>query len=879
MLNQSCQSRIRRFFGVLFLISLTVCLWLGNLPLKSWQLELGQVATAQSPNAMQLVQQGIKLYQRGNFRGAIESWQTALNLYQKTNNRPKAAIVQENLARAYDQIGQIATAINYWEGAIAYYRQIGDRLVGRMLAEQAQSYNNLGQPRKAIALLCGADGKQCVPDSAWQIAQTQKDYSTGAAALGSLGNAYRQIGEYEQAIAYLQSSLKVANALDNQVYRASSLNSLGNTYVNLADVNYRRANSAEQRGDALEAKKFQATAFKYDSQAVRYFQDSLKLARTQKDSLAQLQVLLNSILPLRRTKNVALADKNIQQALVLLDVIPRSRHKISAAINLANLVRFHTGKITGFEVRCGLPQQDYQAQKLIQKAISIAQQLQDRRSESFALGQLGHIYECRQDYQQALNFTRQAQAAAKSDLSDRDILYLWEWQAGRIFKAQGKNSQAIQEYSQAVATLESITSDILTADRDLQLDRDIAPIYRELTALRLEQASLPSIEPKQRSGELLSVLDTIDSLKLAELENYFGNDYVLSMPSGASRIDLAQLDKATAIFSSIILENRTAIIVSLPNGEKRLAWIYADSRSLRQVINEFRRGLERYREFTYDPKQAQPLYNWIIRPFAADLDALQIKTLVFIQDGILRSVPMAALHDGEKFLVQKYAIATTPSLTITDPKPLNRKQLQVLALGLTKKATVNGQEFPALTHVEAEINQVKALSPGSKQLLDDDFTSDRLQQELSKTVYPIIHIATHGEFGTDPEQTFLVTGNNDKLTIADLDAAIRSISSKSDVVELLALTACQTAVGDDRAALGLAGVAVSAGVRSVLATLWFIQDAPTVTLVTKFYDRLLNSKVSKAEALQAAQQALIAMEGQYAHPAYWAPFILIGNWL
>lgn len=145
--------------------------------------------------------------------------------------------------------------------------------------------------------------------------------------------------------------------------------------------------------------------------------------------------------------------------------------------------------------------------------------------------------------------------------------------------------------------------------------------------------------------------------------------------------------------------------------------------------------------------------------------------------------------------------------------------------------------------------------------MDDDFTSDRLQQELSKTVYPIIHIATHGEFGTDPEQTFLVTGNNDKLTITELDAAIRSISSKSNSIELLALTACQTAVGDDRAALGLAGVAVSAGVRSVLATLWFIQDAPTVTLVTKFYARLLNSKVSKAEALQAAQQVLIAMEG------------------
>jgi CHAT domain-containing protein len=146
-------------------------------------------------------------------------------------------------------------------------------------------------------------------------------------------------------------------------------------------------------------------------------------------------------------------------------------------------------------------------------------------------------------------------------------------------------------------------------------------------------------------------------------------------------------------------------------------------------------------------------------------------------------------------------------------------------------------------------------------------------------VYPIIHIATHGEFGTEPEDTFLVTGNNRKLTITDLDAAIRSLNRGSDAVELLALTACQTAAGDDRAALGLAGVAVQAGVKSALASLWFVQDTATVKLVTKFYASWQDSAMSKAEALRAAQLELIEMGGQYAHPAYWAPFILIGNWL
>lgn len=162
--------------------------------------------------------------------------------------------------------------------------------------------------------------------------------------------------------------------------------------------------------------------------------------------------------------------------------------------------------------------------------------------------------------------------------------------------------------------------------------------------------------------------------------------------------------------------------------------------------------------------------------------------------------------------------------------------------------------------------------------MDEDFTHLRLQRELSKTVYPIIHIATHGEFGTDPKDTFLITGNNQKLTITDLATTIRNIKSESNPVDLLFLTACQTAVGDDRAVLGLAGVAVEAGVRSALATLWFIQDAPTVTLVTEFYKHWYKLGMSKAQALQASQQALIEAGGQYTHPAYWASFILIGNW-
>ncbi len=132
---------------------------------------------------------------------------------------------------------------------------------------------------------------------------------------------------------------------------------------------------------------------------------------------------------------------------------------------------------------------------------------------------------------------------------------------------------------------------------------------------------------------------------------------------------------------------------------------------------------------------------------------------------------------------------------------------------------------------------------------------------------------------TRPKDTFLVTGNNGKLTITDLDGIIRRVRRGDRLVELLALTACQTAVGDERASLGLAGVAVQAGVKSALASLWAIEDASTAMFVNQFYAELRNPTISKAEALRTAQQALIEKGGQYTHPFYWAAFILIGNWL
>jgi CHAT domain-containing protein/tetratricopeptide (TPR) repeat protein len=866
-----------RFLSILFTIALAI------------SLALGQVSTlqAQDSDGDLLVSLGVKEYQQGQYQAAIALWQRALSSYQATEDNPNTVIVLENLARASQQIGQTEQAIAFWSQVTEQYQQAGNKQqLGRSLTELAQGYSSLGQHRQAIAILCGESNVkgQCAVDSAIAIAQEQEDRLGKAAAEGSLGEAYRLRGDYTQAVGYLKASLKNAQGIKNQQLSISALNSLGNTYSSLAQVSYRRAESAEGRGDiygrtgeeyAIDSPVMQlrANGKQQDQLALNYFQSSLKIATEQQNSGEQVRSLISSLAIDYRLSDATAAAKTKQQALALIPSLPLESTTVYATIDLAKLLQPEKVSFT----RCYNPDSLPAAQALLQQAVKQAQQLKDPRVTSFALGELGHTYECDQDYQQALELTQQARLTAEKN---KDSLYLWEWQTGRILLAQGKPDLSIAAYETAIATLESIRDDILTANRDVQFDfRDtVEPIYRGLIAQRLDtQDNILVVESRETEqiSNVNSILTTVDSLRLAELQNYFGNDCAIADVVAINKVDLLNPDPHTAYFSTIILDDRTAVIVNFPGRKTKIVWQGKKGKAaLTKEINQFRRGLENF--YTqFDVSLGQNLYSWLIQPFAQDLEREQITTLVFIQDGLLRSLPMAALHDGKQFLIQKYAIATTPSLNLTSPTSLKRQELKVLALGLSKASKVDNEAFPSLPNVNQEISQVQKFFPQSKGLLNKDFTHDRLQQELAETSYPIVHIATHGQFGSEPKDTFLITGDNEKLTIPELDRIIRSTATQNEPVNLITLTACQTAVGDERAALGLAGVAIQAGASSALASLWSISDRVTPAVVKDFYLGIQTENLSKAEALQKAQVALIE-EG--VPPAFWSPFIIIGNW-
>jgi CHAT domain-containing protein len=845
-----------RLLSVLFLTILVLCL--------GW----GQVSAQVSDSS---IQQGLERYRNGDFQEAIAIWNNSLN--QSPSDADRVALLK-SLARVYSQIGQFEQSIATLNLLIDDYHKNNDPIqLGRMLTEQAQAYSNLGQQRQAIALLCG-ETSECQEGSAVAIARQQSDPLGEAAGLGSLGNIYRLQGDYEQALRSLRQSLAIAEKLQNPAYVIAAQNGLGNVYASLAKRDYRYAEFASGTNDRTAKDRFTQQAIKSDRRAAQFFEAVVIAAQQQHNPTQENQALLNLATAYQRSELQPI-EKTLQQAYNLRDRLPDSRDKVYGSIRLANL--WQQSPNLDPNVQCS-PQTSAETIALLNQALAIAQRIQDSPAEAFALGRLGHLHECQQDFTQALKLTQQAQFAAQKQ-SNR---YLWDWQTGRILQAQEKPTEAILAYENAVKALKEIRGDLAIASRDFQFDfRDvIEPVYRELTELQLLP---PSNKTLQRQNNVASALETIDSLRLAELQNYLGEDCTITvLPK-----PIALVNDKTAVFNTIILKNQIAVILTLPQSQPIVYWIPASSQTVRATVNDLRLKLEQRSDLanTYQ-EPAQQVYDWLIRPFTPELQAAQIETLVFIQDEILRSIPMTALYDGQQFLVEQYAIANTLSLTLVDPTQLDPQSLRVLGFGLTKASTIPPLSFAPLSFVKTELDRITQILPGSKEFIDDAFTIDRLKQELTQNTFSIVHLATHGKFGIDSRETFLVTGQqiaaadskpyNEKLTMNQFYQILQAAETPLD---LLTLTACETAVGSDRDALGIAGLSIQAGTKSAIASLWQVDDQSTAELITQFYQNL-NQGMGRAKALQAAQKNWLQQHtDMQKHPGFWAALTLVGNWL
>jgi CHAT domain-containing protein len=715
---------------------------------------------------------------------------------------------------------------------------------------------------------------------AWQAAaqasQARGDTEGQVSALLRVADAQHSLGRYEEAVQTLGAAQAALGEGGPAAQRAAVLGALGNARIALGPPELARRQLEEGLALAREAKdpalaaailtnlgNLEASQERY-AEASRAYSESAKLAEEAGRPDLAARALANAArAALLAGEPPASVREPLARAQALVEKLPPSHDQAYLLVNLArSWLRLPGGAGNGD--RSGLEH----AHQALRQAEAVATEIDDPLALSYATGYLGHLYEERGRTDEALALTRRAIFQAEQAAAP-ESLYRWLWQAGRLHRARGQTAQALESYQASVEVLDGIRFEMARGygTGESSFREAVGPVFFEYVDLLLASAPPPS-EVAAHQARLLQARQTVERLKAAELRDYFRDECVDAVQAKVESLD--QVSTTAAVVYPILLEDRLELLLTLPGGMKRTA-VDVGAVRLTQEVRRLRSLLEKRTTLEYLP-HARQLYDWIVRPLEPDLAGLGVDTLVFVPDGPLRTIPMAALNDGERFLVDRYALAITPGLSLTDPRPLDRESLQLFLSGLSEGV----QGFPPLEHVPEELAGIQGLYGGDL-LLNQDFQLKRVEGTLAEHDFNVVHIASHGQFSEDVSQSFLLTWD-DRLTMDRLADYVGLFRFRETPIELLTLSACETAAGDDRAALGLAGVAIKAGARSALGTLWSVNDASSAELVTSFYREIRAGAPSKAVALQRAQQKL-REDPDWAHPFYWSPFLLISNWL
>lgn len=526
------------------------------------------------------------------------------------------------------------------------------------------------------------------------------------------------------------------------------------------------------------------------------------------------------------------------------------------------------------------------------------------RLQAQALEGLAGLYEADKRRDEALRLNQQALELLPrlSDSQQAELRVRLEFRQARL----RSGAAALAAYQRAANQLEAVRGDwpIETESGQSSHQTLFAPLYQGLVDGLLRQAE----RTPQDQGPLRRARDAIEQLHQAEIQDYLGDRCeVDAIKGGASQ----PLPPGSAAIYPVLLADRVELLVEDAQG---LALLHspAPPQQVREQALALAKAL-RDRADGFEPN-SRALYTALIRPLEPWLAARGIDTLVWVPDGPLRLLPMGALHDGKVYAVERWAIVSTLGLTMTNtqkPRALDRAGGQTLLAGAGEFGPVVGRlahetwvqpllrsisggaaagapppsdavqqerlrEALALPGVGEELSSLQQLT-GARTLRDTRFTVQGVGQAMQGGGYRVVHLASHGVFGGSAATSYLLA-YDDLLTLPNLQGLLQSDAARRQPIELLSLSACQTAEGNERAPLGLAGAAIKARARAVLGSLWPVDDNATVRLMGGFYKGWLQDGQGKAGALRQAQLALLR-DPASRHPFYWAPFALIGNWL
>ena len=746
------------------------------------------------------------------------------------------------------QQGAFAQAAAHWMNAARGYEESGQA------KEQCQALINLAHALQQEGQIRRAQGTL---QAALKLSEQNGERGLTATILAQLGNTFHVLGKDEPATEHLTRALTLAREENKPLLVAGVLNDLGNAltarrqFAEAIDV------YAESRSLAIETKQpaLAATAQINGAMALLQNQQLSEAHRHLDQAWSDVRSLGDGQAKTAGLLNIGLGYQELFVATTAKSGVAR---KSDAGKGRA------TEAVASAGLGAGLLRQSSDA---FTAAGEVAGRTGDARGQSYAWGYLGGLLEQEHRNPEALEYSRKATFAAQK-VNAPESLYRWQWQTARLLRADGKEEEALAAYQRAVTLLKPIHYEYSVGyqGRHHSYYESVAPLFVEYEDVLLRRAAAAKT-PDQNEQLLVQVKDTVEVSHAAELQDYFQDDCVTTV---ASHRGVGTLAPGTAVVYPISFPDRLELLLETANGLKQVRVPVAGEK-LTKEIRSFRRLIQDSQSQNY-LSSAQTLHGWLVAPLQQDLQGAGIHTLVMVADGSLRTIPMGALHDGRHFLVDSLAVAVTPSLALTDLSAAQRRKGSLLSVGLTE--SVEGLSAPR--YAESEVQAIRTLY-GGKLLMNKQFSAPSLEEEIKDQGVGIVHVASHTVVGTEARDSF-VLAHDGKITMDRLSQLVGLQQYRQQPLDLLTLSSCEIAAEDDRAALGLSGVAVKTGARTALASLWTSDDETTTELVSEFYRQLQDPALSKAVALQRAQQKILSQRG-HTHPSFWAAFLLINNWM
>jgi CHAT domain-containing protein len=668
------------------------------------------------------------------------------------------------------------------------------------------------------------------------------DKSNDSSQLRQLGISLRRLGFLDEAGIALERSLKIAPSISTRL-----------SLANLSHAKYQQAiNSTDRSTESVSSLEASDRSRNLARQTLDGYQSIISADPDQIQAYLNWTILWSS---LKHDPDLAqLQLKTLPTAKTLIS-------KLSSQLESLPATQQTDGRLTLADCMLeAIPlDQSFQPVALnnVNLALSQSQSNNNLRNISKAFGIIGKLNVLDGHSDRAIAAFNKASSAADS-IRAVDLLYQWQWEVAKLYAEQGDRAEAQKLYQQAIRNIEGIRTDMLSLNTDVQYSfRDlIEPVYREYLELLLSS-------PKP---DLTKVIATNEKLQVAELENYLkcGSLGIKSL------LTLSPEQSPEAILSFIKMPNQYGIVVRSKKGDSHFRLV--QRQPVDMLVRQIKIHLQsaRFRESASSDQFraiSTSLYQQLIEPVTQYLP--KTGHLAFSIDSNLQGIPWGLLYDGKgQYLMEKYSTSLSLGTELLPPKPLKARPSSLIA-GATEFPKNPG--YSPLPEVSNEIDTIASNLRGKK-LFNQNFTNENLVRLGSRV--QILHLATHGQFSSLARDTYILNWDG-KFTLSNLEKLLKS--RQNNPLELLVLSACQTAAGDRRATLGLAGAALQSGARSTVASLWVVEDESQTVLMQEFYTQLIQKRKSKGEALRLAQLKLLKSE-KYSSPYFWSGTLLVGSW-